>query len=182
MSILKEYKEPKDLLEKSLREGDRTWKSEDLQEKSDHFFNFCVTSVSLRDWCIAYLNLDSVEQSNFYKMHSKNEWLDYCASIANLSKHFKLREGRKSSVLSVNSKVSTLVALGADGKIIEGLKKKRVSFDVQNSNSDIKNLMLVLINCLSQWEKIFSDYRIPAPNSDLKIRSFLEEYYSEDTE
>lgn len=156
---------------------EQTWKSEDIQEKADHFFNFCVTSVSLRDWCIAYLNLDGSEQSKFYEIHSKNEWLNYCGSTANLSKHFKLREGRKSSVLSVNAKVSKLVALGADGRIIEGLKKERVSFDVQNSNGDIKDLMLVLMNCLSQWEKIFSEYDIPAPNSDLKIRVFLEEYY-----
>ena len=91
MSILKEYKEPKDLLEKLLREGERTWKSEDIQEKADHFFNFCVTSLSLRDWCITYLNLDNSEQSKFYEIHSKNEWLNYCASIANLAKHFKLR-------------------------------------------------------------------------------------------
>lgn len=123
------------------------------------------------------MNLDNSEQSKFYEIHSKNEWLNYCASIANLAKHFKLREGRKSSVLSVNAKESTLVALGADDRVIEGLKKERVSFDVQNSNGDIKDLMLVLMSCLSQWEKIFSEYDIPAPNSDLKIRVFLEEYY-----
>lgn len=176
MSILKEYKEPKDLLEKLLREGKRTWASEDIQEKADHFFNFCVTSLSLRDWCIAYLNLNKVEKSNFYDIHSQSEWLSYCGSIANLSKHFKLLEGRKSSVSSVDSKTSehVLLAIGTDGKMTEVTQAMRVSFDIQNSDGKVKGLMEILIGCVSEWEQVFTDYNIPAPNSDLKHRMFIE--------
>ncbi|MBH0005594.1 hypothetical protein [Psychrobacter sp. SWN149] len=176
MSILKEYKEPKDLLEKLLREGKRTWTSKDIQEKVDHFFNFCVTSLSLRDWCLAYLNLDGAEKSDFYNIHSQNEWLNYCGSIANLSKHFKLLEGRKSSVSSVDSKISRhmLLGIGDDGKMTEITQAMRVSFDIKNSDGNVKGLMEVLSGCVSQWEQVFTDYNIPAPDSDLKYRMFIE--------
>ncbi|HCG8765178.1 TPA: hypothetical protein NKB14_004680 [Vibrio parahaemolyticus] len=174
MSIISEYKVPRDLLEKLAREGARAWKSTNIQDKADHFFNFCITSLSLRDWCIAYLALDGSEKASFYDMHAKNEWLNYCGSIANSSKHFRLTEGRKSSVNSVSSKVSQLVALGFDGQVIEGAETERVSFDIQTPDGEPKDLMVVLFHCVSQWEQVFSDYNIPASKADLKIDMLIE--------
>ncbi|EJF7199153.1 hypothetical protein V9J80_003590 [Vibrio cholerae] len=177
MSIIQEYKLPKDMLEKLAREGERTWKCRNIQDKADHFFNFCVTSLSLRDWCIAYLELEGKEESQFYDMHSKNKWLNYCGSIANASKHFKLIEGRKSAVKSVDSKISKLVALGVNGQVIEGMESERVSFDIQVSDTEVEDLMVVLFYCVVQWEEVFKNYNIPAPSFDIKARMLIEYVY-----
>lgn len=67
MSVIKEFKFPKDLLEKLAREGERTWKSTNIEDKADHFFNFCVTSLSLRDWCITFLELEGAKKNDFTK-------------------------------------------------------------------------------------------------------------------
>ncbi|MCG9602237.1 hypothetical protein L1D16_15595 [Vibrio sp. Isolate31] len=174
MSIIKEYKLPKDLLEKLGREGERAWKSTNIQDKADHFFNFCVTSLSLRDWCIAYLELEGADKNQFFEKHSQSKWLNYCGSIANASKHFKLLAGRTSSVESVESKVSKLVTLGANGQVIEGAESERVSFDIQVSEDEAKDLMTVLFHCVAQWEEVFENYGIPKPELNIKAKMFIE--------
>lgn len=107
-------------------------------------------------------------------MHSKNEWLHYCGSIANASKHFKLKEGRSSAVKSVESKVSKLVTLGPDGKEIEGLGTERASFDIEVSDGEVKDLMIILLHCVNQWEQVFKEYSIPSPDFDIKMNMFIE--------
>ncbi len=125
-------------MEKLGREGKRAWKSTNIQDKADHFFNFCVTFLPLRDWCIAYLELKGAGKNQFFEKHSQSEWLNYCGSIANASKHFKLLAGRTSSVESVESKVSKLVTLGANGQVIEGAESERLSFDIQVLRGKLK--------------------------------------------
>jgi len=174
MSVIEGFKFPKDLLEKLAREGGRAWKSTNVEDKADHFFNFCVTSLSLRDWCITYLELEGVKKNDFYEMHSKNEWLNYCGSIANASKHFKLKEGRNSAVKSVESKVSKLVTLGPDGKEIEGLSTERASFDIEVLDGEVKDLLTILFYCVNQWEDVFKEHNIPSPDLNLKMNMFIE--------
>jgi hypothetical protein len=174
MSVIKFYSSPCDLLEKLSREGERTWKARDLNEKADHFFNFCITSLSLRDWCIDFLSLSGKAKQQFFNMHASNDWLKYCGSIANSSKHFALQEGRKSSVDKVESKMSNLVALGVDGKKIEGYESERVSFDVIPNEGEPKDLMLILFYAVSEWKKVFEENDIPLPKSGFDTHMFVE--------
>src|SRR5574344_1286825 len=45
-----------------------TWLAENIEDKCDHFFNFCVTAQALRDWCIKYLKLiDQKEKEIFHE-------------------------------------------------------------------------------------------------------------------
>jgi hypothetical protein len=175
VSVIKFYSSPSDLLEKLSREGGRTWKSEDINDKADHFFNFCITSLSLRDWCIEFLSLSGKNKNDFFEMHAGNEWLKYCGSIANSSKHFALEVGRKSAIEKVENKTSELVALGVDGKKIEGSESERVSFNIVTAEGEEKDLVLVLFYAVSEWEKVFSEYKIPLPKNEFfKTQIFVE--------
>ncbi|MCZ4311637.1 hypothetical protein [Vibrio atlanticus] len=175
MSVIKFYSSPSDLLEKLAREGGRTWKSEDINDKADHFFNFCITSLSLRDWCIEFLSLSGKNKNDFFEMHAGNQWLKDCGSIANSSKHFALEVGRKSSVEKVENKTSELVALGVDGKKIEGSESERASFNIITAEGEAKDLALVLYYAVTEWEKVFSEYKIPLPKNEFfKAQMFVE--------
>ena len=175
MSVIKFYTSPSDLLEKLSREGGRAWKSEDINDKADHFFNFCITSLSLRDWCIEFLSLSGKSKNDFFEMHVGNEWLKYCGSIANSSKHFALEAGRKSSVEKVENKTSELVALGLDGEKIEGSESERASFNIITAEGEEKDLFSLLFNAVSEWEKVFSKYKIPLPTNEFfKVKMFVE--------
>lgn len=95
MSLISTYTSPSDLFMKLLREGTRTLRASDIANKSDHLFNFCVTSISLRDWCISYLKLTGKDKNDFFEMHSKILALKYCGDIANSSKHFEIQSDKK---------------------------------------------------------------------------------------
>ncbi|WP_206743972.1 hypothetical protein, partial [Vibrio ordalii] len=177
MSVIRTYKAPSDLFLKLVREGRRAWLSTQAEDKADHFFNFCITSLSLRDWCIEELKLTGKEKDAFLKLHSSNEWLGYCGSIANSSKHFSLKEGRKSTVSSVDGTVDSLVPIFPDGEWHDELTTERVSFEIITSDGESKGLMLLLFFACFEWEKIFDQFSIKRPADDVKGTMFVEMYY-----
>jgi hypothetical protein len=103
MSVISAFKEPQDILSKLLREGQRTWRAADPQEKCDHFFNYCVTAHALRDWCIKHLNLQRADVTNFHTEMNTIKYFGECRDIANSSKHF----GLSSSVSAVAAATTT---------------------------------------------------------------------------
>ncbi|WP_419238845.1 hypothetical protein ACN08P_20930 [Photobacterium leiognathi subsp. mandapamensis] len=177
MSVIRTYETPSDLFMKLIREGRRTWCCTQLEDKADHFFNFCITSLSLRDWCIEELKLTGKDKDDFFKLHSSNEWLNYCGSIANSSKHFALKAGRKSAVSSVNNTVDSLVPIFPDGAWHDEVKIERVSFEITTSDGESKGLMLLLFFTCYEWEKIFDQYSIRRPHDNIKVSMFVEMYY-----
>lgn len=177
MTVITTYKEPIDLYKKLVREGGRVWRTESIEDKSDHFFNFCVTSLSIRDWCIKYLNLDSVDTNKFYKIHSDSTWLNYCACIANQSKHFALKPDRKSSVHAVSDTYDTLIPIFPDGKWHEELSFERHSLEILTDTDLPINLMKFLISTCFEWENLFKTYNIECPNEYFKQTMFIEMYY-----
>lgn len=67
-----------------------------------------------------------------------------------------------------------MVTLGANGQVIEGAESERVSFDIQVSEGEAKDLMTVLFHCVSQWEEVFENYGIPKPELNIKAKMFIE--------
>jgi hypothetical protein len=119
MSVISAYKEPQDILYKLLREGRRTWRAADQQEKCDHFFNYCVTAHSLRDWCIKHLNLHGKDLSDFHSDMNSKEFFSECRDIANSSKHFGL-DNKVSSVTAASPTVSDFAILTSNGVMLNG--------------------------------------------------------------
>jgi hypothetical protein len=85
---------------KMIREGYRTYHSNTILHKSDHFFNFCITAHSMREYYLEHLQiLDKESRKPFYDEWEKHPFLVATADIANSTKHFKLRE--KSSMAKI---------------------------------------------------------------------------------
>lgn len=159
---------------KLLREGKRTWRTSDIHDKSDHLFNFCVTSISLRDWCISYLELTGKDKDDFFNMHSKILPLKYCGDIANSSKHFKLKSDIKSPVTCVIDNVETSIPMFSDGKLRYDLAIETLSFEIYTSDGETKDLMLLLFEACTEWVKVFKKFEIPHPNEELIGDMFVE--------
>ena len=61
--------------------------------KADHFFNFCVTAQSMRDFFLERTgHVTRSARAPFHTAWSANPLLRAVAEIANLSKHFQLRD------------------------------------------------------------------------------------------
>ena len=89
MSFICDFSEPKDMLIKLIREGNRINFEDDIVNLSDHFFNFSVTAHSLRDWCIKYLTLHGMkDRAQLNKEWESKDFLIVAKDIANSVKHF----------------------------------------------------------------------------------------------
>lgn len=136
MSTINAYKEPQDLIFKLLREGRRTWRTSDPQEKCDHFFNYCVTAHALRDWCIKYLELSGVDKNNFHAEMNLIKYFAECRDIANSSKHFGL-DAKASSVSTAFPTESEFAVItgGQNSEQYEMVKRMDISISLADGSS-----------------------------------------------
>lgn len=83
---------PAALYRKLQREAYRAFHSNRPTHKADHFFNFCVTAHSMRDYCLEHLGkVNTAEKHPFHDLWNKEPALIAAKEIANSSKHFVLR-------------------------------------------------------------------------------------------
>ncbi|EOG7656582.1 hypothetical protein ACLMNU_003489, partial [Vibrio cholerae] len=87
MSFIQNISEPKDMLLKLIREGNRIVFEEDPENLTDHFFNFSVTAHSVRDWCIKYKGQQALKKK-LHQEWDKQPFLVIAKDIANSVKHF----------------------------------------------------------------------------------------------
>lgn len=171
MSAISTYKEPKDILFKLLREGRRTWLSNGIEEKSDHFFNYCVTAHSLRDWCIKHLQLSGIDVDLFHKEMNSLNFLAECRDIANSSKHFKLTDTLVSSAFPTQSEFATIT--GEEHQIDYEITK-RLDIEIALSNGSAMDLFRFLHHTSSSWIDVLRRKGIPTEDGFHTIYMFIE--------
>jgi len=93
------------LYRKLERESYRAFHAKTPLHKADHFFNFCVTAASMRDYTLEHLNkVTQAQQSPYYDAWAKIPMLVAAADIANSSKHFVLRDRSTGQPKSVKTR------------------------------------------------------------------------------
>ncbi len=80
------------LYRKLQRESYRAFHHPGLLHKADHFFNFCITAHSLRDYFLEWAGkAGPSDRQPFEQAWSQEPLLGAVADIANSAKHFRLR-------------------------------------------------------------------------------------------
>lgn len=93
MPLTAKLTSPLVLFRKLERESYRAYHAESPLHKADHFFNFCVTASSMRDYTLEHFGIvEHVQKRPYYDEWSKIPALVAVAEIANTSKHFVLRD------------------------------------------------------------------------------------------
>lgn len=93
MALTARLSSPLALYRKLERESYRAFHAKTPLHKADHFFNFCVTAASMRDYTLEHLQkVSEAQRQPYYDMWAKNSALVAAAEIANSSKHFVLRD------------------------------------------------------------------------------------------
>lgn len=153
---------PLALFRKLERESYRAYHAKTPLHKADHFFNFCVTAASMRDYTLEHLNmLSPTQKSPYYDTWSKMPALVAAAEIANSSKHFVLRSnGRPKPIKTraVRLKKSVLVdiyvnAVG-DTKAVRAV---RTEVSVTLSDGQVLELYTFTEEILGYWKTFLAD-------------------------
>jgi len=164
-------------LGKLFREARRVWVAEESIDASDHLFNFCITCLSLRDWVSKYLQLDNVAKDAYQKAWKANSYFSMCADIANELKHFGMNPDRKTNILGIAEYQQELVALGIDGKVVEGLAKNKTFFKITLEGGKETDLLQLLMFTCKEWESLFNKYSVPKNSCPDISWVFLETVY-----
>lgn len=102
------------------REAYRAYHHRNRIHKADHFYNFCVTAHSMRDFYLERIGKTSkADRSTYENAWSNEEFLMAVANIANSAKHFMLRDrrtnvARMSKTRTVRTKTSRFIDLYID--------------------------------------------------------------------
>jgi hypothetical protein len=95
MPLTVRLESPVALYRKLERERYRAFHADTPLHKADHFFNFCVTAASMRDYVLEHLNkVSQCDRQPYYDTWAKVPALVAALEIANSSKHFVLRDAR----------------------------------------------------------------------------------------
>lgn len=165
MSILPSFEKSNDLLLKLCRESLSVCTSENEQEISDHFFNFCITSQSLRDWCGKEIG---VGMKDIHDKCNTFEQLKMCRDIANSCKHFGLDKGKSSTVKDVNEDQTKFTPLGNKDTERVVVKPSLVIISENGNKVELKDFMSETIEA---WISVFYHFSIPRDDKFYYIRS-----------
>lgn len=165
MSLRFHYVVPGDLLKKLEREAARLFDATSSSQKEsmcDHFFNFCVTAHSIRDWVINSEGLKNKDLQNFHERCNKFQELAACRDIANANKHFALEENRNSVAKgAVVSRSSVLdVFEDANGRLFASEPRETIELSVVIDGRPPQESHQFSRLVINAWEEIFKEFGI----------------------
>lgn len=151
------------MLKKLEREAARLFDAATSSQKEsmcDHFFNFCVTAHSIRDWVIKSEGLTN--KQNFHDRCNEFQELAACRDIANANKHFELEERRnlvaKGAVVSRSSVLD--VFEDANGRLFASEPRETIELSVVIDGRPPQESSQFSRLVIDAWEEIFKEYGI----------------------
>jgi hypothetical protein len=158
---------PLALFRKLERESYRAFHAKTPLHKADHFFNFCVTASSMRDFTLEHLNqISSAQKQPYYDAWARVPALVAAAEVANSSKHFVLREQstghpKSSKTRAVRLKRTTFVDIYVNSAgDIKRVKVVRPEVFVTLSDGQVLQLYAFTDQVLRYWKKFLSSINI----------------------
>lgn len=157
MKPLSYFSNPKELLDKSLRELTRLQEAcAEYRETEigDSIFNFFITTYHIKDWLIQSAKIDKTKVEDYVK---NSEWLSVCRDICNSGKHFTIERYDPIAKDISEPDLPSTVFTGFNGNQVE-IKNKRIEIRVHGNK--MYELLELALKSFQEWEKFFTENRI----------------------
>lgn len=154
------------LYRKLERELYRVYHQRDTVHKADHFFNFCVTAHSMRDYFVE--RLGKIEKQNRQPLEerwAKEPLLVAVADIANSTKHFALRTRTLAPRMAETKHVGLRKNKFVDLYINEHGESRTISnlapdITITVSDGQKYELYKFMIDVMAYWRDFLSSHNI----------------------
>jgi len=151
---------PLQALHKLEREMHRAFHHKNYIHKSDHFFNFCITALTLKDYVFSYLGITEKDKKQPYY----DEWADHkllkaATEIANTSKHCILKNEPKTKSVTKSKTIVINVLLGEDGEQKE-VEEEVPDYNIVLSEGDVFELYEFTRGVIEYWKNYLSNIGI----------------------
>jgi hypothetical protein len=105
MELIPTLSEPSDVMAKLAREHCRAINGRELTDIADHLYNFCITSLSIRDHLLEHLKIIiKDEKKKKIQYWGLTNTIKAAHEIGNSSKHFCLRDPRTLNIRTTIAK------------------------------------------------------------------------------
>lgn len=168
MTIRPTLSRPSDLLSKLKRERRRILHSDDITDRTDHIYNFCITSNSIRDYIFEHLQITSEkEKSIYYDEWNKHSYLVSCHEISNVVKHYTLRN-KKGKEKKLKTKRVTNTTTGMveyyedvnDGNIVKIFTDYN-NYEIETMNGEVFSDIDFTKKVIDYWKKYLQNNSLP---------------------
>lgn len=159
MTLSAQLSSPAALYRKLEREAYRAYHAPTALQKADHFFNFCVTASSMRDYCLEHQGMLTWAQR---KPYDSAWWsvplLVAAIEIGNSAKHFVLRDLNTGAPKTVQTRTARMkkakfVDIYADQSgSIKAVPVERTEVTVTLSDGQRLELFLFTRGLLDYWK------------------------------
>lgn len=128
--------------------------------KADHFYNFCITALSLKDYVFDYLNItDRSEKQAYYDEWSNHPLLKAATEIANASKHCELTNKAKTKSVEESTTVIVNMVLG-DGGGFNEVEEEIPDYSITVSDGQVFELYEFTRGVIDYWKSYLSNLGI----------------------
>lgn len=160
---------PSDLLQKLERELWRAFHHNNRAHKADHFYNFCITALALKDHFFEWKGIvtKAAKQPHYDAWSSIAELVAAC-EIANTSKHAVLRESKSGALKTpktsrVRASTSSVVNIYTDGngkfEIVKNARAPSISIEFEGSRRfDLYEFMESIVK---YWRGYLTEQGVP---------------------
>ena len=168
MTIRPTLSKPTDLLLKLKRERWRIYHSDDITDRTDHIYNFCITSNSIKDHIFEHLQITSQKEQNTYNDEwNKHSFLVSCHEISKVVKHHTLRN-KKGIKKKPKTKRMSKTTIGMvefyedvdDGKVFKTFTHYN-NYEIETMNGEVFLDIDITQKVIDYWEKYLQDNSIP---------------------
>ena len=146
--------------QKVLREHHRALHSMDSIHKADHFYNFCITAHSLRDYFVKHKGWGRDGRGDEqYAEWNANEVLRAVKDIANSAKHFILRE--QPETRATEEATGAGVEVYDAGGELSCVKVVIPDFVVTMASGEKYHLWEIMSDVIEYWRQFLTETGIP---------------------
>lgn len=159
--------EPLQVIHKLEREMHRTFHHQNYVHKSDHFYNFCITALSLKDFVLKYLNKTTKQEKRpYYEAWSSIACLQAATEIANTSKHCRLEKVPRTQSVEMSKSVVVNMLFNEDQ--IDFKEIEEVVPDYRITLSDGRELYIYEFtrSVIDYWKEYLQSLGIPYKPQD----------------
>lgn len=167
MTLRPTLSKPSDLLSKLKRERKRIIHSTNILDRSDHIYNFCITSNSIKDYIFEYLSITSKKERDIYH----DEWNEHsilvsCREISNTVKHYILRnkKGNKKEQKTKRMTKTTIEMNEFYEDNHDNILRINTNYDnyeIETMNNEVFSDVEFTDKVIDYWGKYFQHKSIP---------------------
>jgi hypothetical protein len=141
-----------DVFHKLIREEGRAIRAQDITERADALYNFCTSSLAMRDFILHDQGIPDSGRQPYYQVWKANSFISGCWDIGNASKHVTPERVPKTDVTDGSDHLVETYLNQETGELHHQLRTTD-SYQITLEGIGTLTLLDFMLNVVEFWRK-----------------------------